>query len=103
MIDVSATHGTGIDVLEKAVRKLFIDEKVIASSDAVFTNARQIGKVKEAYLAISSALSGCRAGMSMDAIEIDIRASWESLGEITHIGGSDALIENIFSRFCIGK
>jgi len=103
MIDVSAKHKTGIRELEAEVRRLFVDERVIASGEVVIANARHIGKLKEASLALSDAMAACGAGLPVDMIEIDIRRAWEALGEITGESGSDALVASLFSRFCLGK
>lgn len=103
MIDVSAKHGTGIEDLERSVRRLFIDERVVSSGDVVIANARHIGKIKEARAAIGDALSACSGKLPVDMIEIDVRRAWEALGEITGETGSEALVSALFSRFCLGK
>ncbi|HAQ56831.1 MAG TPA: tRNA uridine-5-carboxymethylaminomethyl(34) synthesis GTPase MnmE [Acholeplasmatales bacterium] len=103
MIDVSAKHKTGIRELEDEVHRLFVDERVVASGEVVIANARHIGKLKEAALALSDSMTACVARLPVDMIEIDIRRAWEALGEITGESGSDALIASLFSRFCLGK
>ncbi len=103
MIDVSAKQKTGIRELEAEVRRLFVDERVIASGEVVVANARHIGKLKEAALALSDAMAACAKRLPVDMIEIDIRRAWEALGEITGESGSDALVASLFSRFCLGK
>ncbi|MFA5007115.1 MAG: tRNA uridine-5-carboxymethylaminomethyl(34) synthesis GTPase MnmE [Candidatus Izemoplasmatales bacterium] len=103
MIDVSAKDGTGIAELEREVRRLFVDEAVVASGETIVANARHIGKLKEAATALRDALDACAAHRPVDMIELDIRRAWESLGEITGESGSDLLIETLFSRFCLGK
>jgi len=103
MIDVSAKHKTGIRELEAEVRRLFVDERVIASGEVVIANARHIGKLKEAALALCDATAACGARLPVDMIEIDIRRAWEALGEITGESGSDTLVASLFSRFCLGK
>jgi len=103
MIDVSAKDHTGIEALETEVKRLFVDEQIIASGDVLIANVRHIGKLREAGAAIADALGACARRLPVDMIEIDVRRAWESLGEITGETGSESLINALFSRFCLGK
>ncbi|MFH0992815.1 MAG: tRNA uridine-5-carboxymethylaminomethyl(34) synthesis GTPase MnmE [bacterium] len=103
MIDVSAKNHTGIEALETEVKRMFVDERIIAAGDVLIANARHIGKLREAGKAIQDALGACTDRLPVDMIEIDVRRAWEALGEITGETGSETLINALFSRFCLGK
>ena len=103
IIKISAKNKTGIDTLENEVKRLFVDESLIGNNETMFSNARHIGKLKEAKQSLTDALSSAYANFPVDMVEIDLRKSWESLGEITGESGTDTLISTLFSKFCLGK
>ena len=103
MIDISAKNSIGLDQLEAEVKRLFIDESLLKENQMLLANSRHIGKISEAKAALEDALTACENQFPVDIIEIDIRKSWEVLGEITGETGSEALIHTLFSRFCLGK
>ena len=103
MINVSALTSAGIDLLEAEVKRLFVDESLFEASEVLLSNARHIGKIREARQSVGDALAACQKRLPVDMVEIDIRHAWEVLGEITGEFGSEALISSLFSRFCLGK
>ena len=103
MIDVSALTNVGIDTLEKEVKRMFVDEKIFADHGVLLSNARHIGKIREARSSLDSAISACDAGLPVDLVEMDLRQAWEHLGEITGQCGAESLIHSLFSKFCLGK
>ncbi|HOW38233.1 MAG TPA: tRNA uridine-5-carboxymethylaminomethyl(34) synthesis GTPase MnmE [Candidatus Izemoplasmatales bacterium] len=103
MIDVSALTNVGIDTLEKEVKRMFVDEKIFADHGVLLSNARHIGKIREARSSLNGAISTCDAGLPVDLVEMDLRQAWEHLGEITGQCGADTLIHSLFSKFCLGK
>lgn len=103
IIKVSAKNNTGIDQLENEVKRLFVDEVLIGKNETMLSNARHIGKLKEANQNLKDALSSAQANYPVDMVEIDLRKAWESLGEITGESGTEMLISTLFSKFCLGK
>lgn len=103
IIKVSAKNKTGIDQLENEVKRLFVDEVLIGKNETMLSNARHIGKLKEANQNLKDALSSAQANYPVDMVEIDLRKAWESLGEITGESGTEMLISTLFSKFCLGK
>ena len=59
--------------------------------------------IKEALKHINSALESVENEIPVDMIAIDIKASWELLGEITGESYQDELLDTLFSKFCLGK
>lgn len=103
MIPISAKNKTGIDLLESEVKQLFIDENLIGNNETMLSNTRHIGKLKETKQSLIDAITSAKQNFPVDMVEIDLRKSWESLGEITGDFGTDALISTLFSKFCLGK
>jgi tRNA modification GTPase len=76
----------------------------ITSIDATYIgNARQIAKLKLAKNHLLEALRGLEEGMPVDIVNIDIYNSWVALGEITGEVTNEDLINELFSKFCLGK
>lgn len=100
---ISAKCGTGIEKLIKALKKKAIDSNSYTESSVIITSERH-------YLAISNALSYLKKGkeslqrnMSSEFISVDIRSSINCLAEIIGEVSTDEILNNIFSKFCIGK
>lgn len=103
MLNISAKKNVGIEALENRIRQLFLDETFFRDNSAVVANARHIGKLAEAKAALTDALNAAYLGHPVDMSEIDLRRAWECLGEITGDVATDALINTLFSKFCLGK
>ena len=67
------------------------------------SNTRHVAKMQEALKALESALNGCELNVDVDMIEIDIKDAWNYLGEIIGQTSSDLLLNELFSKFCLGK
>ena len=66
-------------------------------------NERQTGLAIQAQSAMKDAISALKAGMELDLVTLDLQRSWEALREITGKAGRENLLDEIFSRFCLGK
>ena len=66
-------------------------------------NVRQISLIKEAKDILLEALNGINNATPVDLVEIDIKRAWEKLGEIIGATYTDELLDQLFSRFCLGK
>lgn len=100
-IYISAKKKLGIDKLKDAIKN-----EAIASSERVsdvLVNQRQAILLKEASDYLASALISLQENKGNEIVAIDIRKSAEKLGEITGERWSEDVLNNIFSKFCIGK
>ncbi len=97
---ISAKENSNLDEL-KSHLKSFIKEP--NQSDVVITNVRHVESLQQTDEALKRVLNGIRAGTSNDLVAQDIRTALHHLGEITGEVTTDDLLENIFSKFCIGK
>lgn len=98
-VGVSAINGDGIDELKKRIHAFCAD---VSLSSACINNERQFSLVKGASVAIDRAIENIRPEI-LELIGADLDEAFTILGRITGISGSDALAEEIFSKFCVGK
>ena len=101
IIPVSCKDGTGFDLLEQAFDLLFPDDAPCDGS--LLTNARQAGAILRAKKSVDSAVRSLRAGMTPDAVLVDLEAAMDALGEVTGRTMREDITNRIFERFCVGK
>ncbi len=100
--DVLTSAVTGEGILK--LKELLYEKGFGATSeDAAFLiEQRHFDALKEALESIERAINAC--GIEpLDLIAIDVKAAWSALGEITGETATEAIIEEIFSKFCVGK
>lgn len=103
IINTSILKGIGIDVLEEEIKNIFYSGGVNIESDIVVTNMRHKNQLVKAKKNIEDGLEGIQAYVPLDCLEVDIKACWENLGEISGDTVSEDILDKIFSDFCIGK
>ena len=101
-IRLSAKTGEGIRTLVAALSRS-VDATAAYRGEAIVTNQRHYHALCEALTALDAALDGLHHGLTSELLSEDIRAAINHLGEITGEITSDAILQNIFSKFCIGK
>lgn len=100
VIAVSAETGAGVHDLEAGIGQV---AGLHDTSESLVVNARQEESLRGVRDHLLSAVDTLEAGMGSDMISIDVRAAWVLLGEITGETVGEDLLDQIFSRFCIGK
>src|SRR5690625_1114538 len=103
MITTSLIKEQGIDELETALADLFFSEEISSDEAAYVSNVRHIQLLKQAKTALEDATNALAMNMPLDIVQIDIRRTWEFLGEIIGDTASESLIDQLFSQFCLGK
>ena len=103
IIKISALKEEGIEELKEAIYDTICDKIGIMDEGLVAAGERQRIVLKEAYDSLDKALDSMRIGMPIEMVEVDIRDSWEKLGEITGDTVREDIIKTIFHNFCIGK
>ena len=101
-IRLSAKTGEGIRTLVAALARS-VDATAAYRGEAIVTNQRHYHALREALTALDAALDGLQHGLTSELLSEDIRAAINHLGEITGEITSDDILQNIFSKFCIGK
>ena len=99
---LSAKTGEGIRTLVAALARS-VDATAAYRGEAIVTNQRHYHALCEALTALDAALDGLQHGLTSELLSEDIRAAINHLGEITGEITSDDILQNIFSKFCIGK
>ncbi len=89
--------------LAKAVDRLFTDERISVSTDAVVASVRQHSALSRAMALIDAALSAFESGMPVDAASSDVELALGAIGELDGRSVSESVTSDIFSRFCVGK
>lgn len=100
-ISISAINGD-VEALTNAMKEKYEKELYLASSDTL-NNERQIGLAIQAEQSMKNAIRTLEDGMELDLVTIDLESAWTSLKEITGKAGKEDLLDEIFSRFCLGK
>jgi len=102
-IYISVLNHEGIDELKNKIKEMFNLEKFDTQDLTYLTNARTINLIKEAIESFKSAKSSLKINAPIDMIAIDLKEVCEYLGQITGDSYSDKLIDELFSKFCLGK
>lgn len=100
-ISISALNND-LDELTQAIKSKYENELVLANTDTL-NNERQIGLAIQAETSMKNAIKTLEDGMELDLVTIDLEKAWTSLKEITGKAGKEDLLDEIFSRFCLGK
>ena len=93
----------GIESLKEKISKMFKLEELKQKDYNFITNVRQIAKIKECLNRIKDVQSALNNNMTLDIIEIDLKEIWNILGEIIGESYSEELLDELFSKFCVGK
>lgn len=102
VVEVSTRTGAGIAQLEQELHGLLRARAGEAAEPALVT-LRQQDALRRALAGVRAALTAHASGIPLDLIAIDARAALYAIGEITGEQVSETLLDEIFSRFCIGK
>jgi tRNA modification GTPase len=100
---ISALTGQGIGDLQQRMADLVLGGRVISSDDAVVTNPRHKAALERAEGHLEGAIQSLAKQLPDDFVTIDLHAALNALGEITGETVTEELLDQIFSRFCIGK
>lgn len=101
-IQISALLKTGMQTLENELVKL-VDVAALESGQSIVSNLRHAEALQNAATALEKVLNGIDNPITSDFLAIDIKQALYHLGEITGSISTDDLLDNIFSKFCIGK
>ncbi len=101
-VAISAANGSGEEEF-RAILAQVLKTADLDPAEPIMANERQLDCVCRAKRAIDEAVSTERMGMTLDAVGICIEAALDCLYELTGEKASDAVIEQVFSRFCVGK
>ena len=100
--ELSASAGEGVQALEREVREL-LQLSSLDSSSGIIANERQRACVEQATKTMDEARQALEVGETLDAVNVCIDSAIDSLLELTGERASEAVINQVFERFCVGK
>ena len=103
ILSVSAKEEQGIRELEDTVKDMFLSGELSFNDQIYITNARQKSALIDAEKSLEKVVESIDAGMPEDFFSIDLMDAYEELGNITGESVGEDLINEIFSKFCMGK
>lgn len=103
IISTSLLKGNGIDDLKAAVSDLFLNGEIAPKQEIYITNLRHKELLEKALESLRLVKDSISKNLSEDFYTVDLTNAYESLGEIIGEEIGDDLVEEIFSKFCMGK
>lgn len=103
VISVSAKEETGIRELEKEIKNMFFSGEISFNDEVYITNARHKEALMEAAESLRLVKNSIEMDMPEDFFSIDLMNAYESLGRIIGESVGEDLVNEIFSKFCMGK
>ncbi len=103
IINMSIVNNQGIEELKEKIIDMFNLSQIETKDPTYLSNTRSIGILQKCLDSIEEVEKGINNNMPIDMIELDIRNIWEQLGEINGSTYEEELLDEMFSRFCLGK
>lgn len=103
VLKISALNGNGLDELYSVIAKMFSLNEININNDVIITNLRHKNLISKAVENVKKARNTVKENMPIDIIAIFVKDILEDLGNITGEFVTDDIINEIFSKFCLGK
>ena len=103
IIEFSAKAGLGMDELEEKIKDMLYSGEITFNDQVYITNARHKEALENSYNSLLKVKESVDAGMPEDFYSIDLMDAYEQLGLIIGESVEDDLVNEIFSKFCMGK
>ncbi len=103
VIPISAKEGTGIEELENCLKQLFLTTEFVGEENVMLTNIRHMDALEESMESLRLVVHSIEDGMPEDFFSIDLMNAYKALGRIIGESVGEDLVNEIFSRFCMGK
>lgn len=103
VIKTSMTLNAGIDLFEKTLENLFFKGEIKTDEEVYITSLRHKSALEEANRSLNMVLHSLEDEMPEDFLSIDLMSAYSSLGRIIGEEVDDDLVNEIFSKFCMGK
>ena len=103
VIYVSALNDVNIDEIGKKIKEMFNLEKIETTDLTYLTSARSLSILRKVLDSVKNVRKGIEENYPIDMVEIDLKDIWNLLGEIIGESYDEELLDQLFSRFCVGK
>lgn len=102
IVYISALSGEGLEALEHAVAVILRTNELDPSSGILFTE-RQRDSARRALDCVEEALNAQKAGVTLDAVTVSVEGAVSALLELTGERATEAVVDQVFAHFCVGK
>lgn len=103
IVNISAKAETGIEQLKSMLKEMFYQGEISFNDEVYITNIRQKNHIQQAYESLKMVRKSIEEQMPEDFYTIDLMNAYEELGMVIGESLEDDLVEQIFSKFCMGK
>ncbi|QNO15005.1 tRNA uridine-5-carboxymethylaminomethyl(34) synthesis GTPase MnmE [Alkalicella caledoniensis] len=104
IINVSIEKNINLEELKNEIFSMYeISDIEDQTMNTMITNLRHEKAIKDAVKNLMEAIENIEAGMPLDIVAIDIKDAWENLGKVSGSSLNKNIVDEIFSRFCLGK
>ena len=101
-ISISAKTGDGIEMLKSELFNKAFSGGIDGNAQLI-TEERHLKALEKARDYVDASIIGIEDGVPLDIVAEDVKAVWDALGEITGKTATEDIIDEIFSKFCVGK
>lgn len=102
-IEISAKENIGIDKIKNEIKRLFNIGEISSNDMTYLSNARSIALLKKSLNNINEVIEEINNDSPIDIVELSLKDAWNNLGEVIGETYTDELLDELFSRFCLGK
>lgn len=102
-LKISAKEKAGMDEFEKIVKEMFFNGEIKLQDEVMITSMRQKENISDAIASLRLVMESIKMSMPEDFLTIDLMSAYESLGKIIGEEIEEDLVNEIFSKFCMGK
>ena len=103
IIYTSAVKNDGVEDLINKINEMYKLEEIDTNDFYYISNIEQLNKIKQTKDNIKSIKEGLNNNLPIDMLEIDLKQIWTILGEVIGETYTEELLDNLFSKFCLGK
>lgn len=103
IVKLSVKENIGLNDLKSKIKELFNLSKIETKDPTYLTNARSLAILKKCLDSIENIEQSIKNNLPIDLLEIDIQNIWQELGKINGTTYDEELLDEMFSRFCLGK
>lgn len=102
-IEISVKENIGIDKVKNKIRDLFNIGEIKSNDLTYLSNARTISLLKKSLNIIDNTIKEINSNSPIDIVELGFKDAWNTLGEVIGATYKEELLDELFSRFCLGK
>lgn len=102
-LDTSMETGQGVEELKDIIEKMVYKGNLKQDNSLIVTNVRHLNLLRDASAFLKDSLNSIDSNQPLEFIEIDVKNTYDDLGAILGEEVGDDILNEVFSRFCLGK